>query len=151
MTKETDNYPNIELCFRVSDVLNIEPLQPKNEDDFIIVIPNDAIYWLIPLDGHDPVKFKPIENSKASGSGGSVTVTCDCWESTCNKFGSGPCEKRYYSDNTIKCAPKTGECCTWCKTITTATTERDATPIIIVGSSYLIQSDIITIDGITYE
>jgi len=134
--------------FKVSDMLNIKSMQKNDDEILVIEIPGDAIYWLVPLDGNEPVKFEPLNNAKNIGSSGSVTVKCDCSEWVMNSQ-SNKCEKEYTQNGYI-CKPIKNGSCLKCNVVKCVVVG-GSSEFTIVGGTYLIQSDIITIDGITYE
>ncbi|MCL2312062.1 MAG: hypothetical protein FWC41_06185 [Firmicutes bacterium] len=154
ITKSIKEDPKITLGLIISSTLKLEPRKAKNEEELVINIPNDAIYWFVPLDGTLPIKFEPIKNGAKADQGsssGSSSITCTCMEWLVNCTGGERCEKRYYSDGKWRCAPASNSCCTHCQTNIVARVYSDSSEHILVGSVYLIQSDTITIDGITYE
>jgi len=139
VTKDVATDPNVGIRFIISDLLNIQPQQTRDTESEVYEIPNDAIYWLVPFDGNEPVKFEPIGNTK-QGVGGSVTLKCDCYESINGSF---------------KCSPQQGICvkgngCTLCRSYSSVSL-CNSSEIIFLGTTYLVQSDSITIDGVTYE
>jgi len=139
----------ITLGLLLSNALGLEARHAKNDEELVIDIPNDAIYWLVPLDGNKPIKFEPVINGATGGGSTSIRCSCEEWLVDCNK--GNICEKRYYSDGKWRCAPSSSSCCTDCRTHTVARVYSNSSEFILVGSSYLIQSNTITIDGVTYE
>jgi hypothetical protein len=138
-------------AFRVSATLNIEPLKTKDDGALVYEIPNDAIYWLVPLDDNEPVKFEPVNGAKTQGGGSSsVMLTCNCWEWPSDASNKDTkCESKKQPDGSEKCVPATGSRCSWCPTFINA--NKGSTETILAGSAYLIQSNTVTINGITYE
>jgi hypothetical protein len=152
VTKNVANDPKIAIGIKVSDVLNLEPLQTKDDEGLVIGIPNDAIYWLVPFDGSEPVKFEPIDNAKTDlGNSGTTKLKCDCWESSCNNFTSRDCEVKTDKDGKQYCAPKANSCCYWCVATTTAKNFSSEIETVFVGTTYLVKSEIIEINGKIYE
>jgi len=157
--KDLDHVSEVLTGIRISKMLNIESRKTKNAEEFVIDIPNDAIYWLVPLDGNMPVKFEPINNIENAEVGGFVKVKCECSLKRPNCLGESVCRPpQYYKDKDgnliVNCVPDialAGNCCLTCKAVIEADVTVSNTTLIIVGSAYLIQSDTITINGITYE
>jgi len=133
----------IAIGFTICATLDLEPRQAKNGESFVTEIPNDAIYWVVPLDGNEPLKIEPIITKAAVGIGIAATSTlkCDCYE--------------WDGGGTGKCKPENGVCkrldrCTRCRAYNSVhfSTGEETT---FVGSTYLVKSDVITINGILYE
>ncbi len=144
VTKDVANDTNAAVSLRLSKAVKIDSPQQKDEGTLVIEIPNDAIYWLVPLDGHDPFKFEPVNNAK-TGSGGSVKIHCTCEEGTV--LLNSLC-KPELTPSGWQCLSRDSRC-TKCRTHTSGVTSISETTF--VGSTYLVKSDSIVINGITYE
>jgi hypothetical protein len=149
MTKETDNAPEVRTGIIIPNTMNIKPQNAKNkEEDVGIEIPNDAIHWVVPLDGNDP--------EKVPSGGGSTQLkgTCNCTE------GSGCWDKP------LSCPPpktKTDQYGTWlycpspsatlscCNICELKLVSVGAANYVAMGSILIVQSNTITVNGITYE
>lgn len=132
----------------VSEDINFKPLQSKNGDTIVINIPDDAIYWVVLFGNEPPMKFEPLNNNKASS--GTVTVYCTCREGTTLK--DSDCELRTLTTGVKECQPKSSACCcTSCNTIRATYRSSTNSTTIIEGDLYLVKSNTITINGITYE
>lgn len=138
MTKETDNDPKVTMGIIIPNAINIKHQNAKNgEENAIIEIPDDAIHWFVSLDGNEPVKVP---------SGG-IKIYCTCTEGKPNCFETGlTCPPPVISGsgfNTVISCPHSQSCCKTCTQKTGNT--------VVVGSTYLVRSDAITVNGITYE
>jgi hypothetical protein len=149
VTKMVANDPNEPISIIVSDALNLAYQQTKAEGELVIEIPNDAIYWLVPFDGYEPFKFAPIDdngakNSVGGGSSGTVSYSCICWEGS---LRDRDCKVKTDDKGKKYCQPEGG--CLKCQPSNPAKTASDTT--YFPGSTYLIKSNSITLNGITYE
>ena len=144
MTKETDNDPEVKTGIIIPNAINIQPQNAKNEEEEVIVeIPDDAIYWVVPLDGNEPENFK---------TGGTLTGSCTCQQGRPNCFNMGlscpsPVERKDKYGTYLHCpSPNASNSC--CQTCVI----QNSTPkSVIMGSTYIVQSNTITVNGITYE
>ncbi|MCL2435598.1 MAG: hypothetical protein FWD09_05615 [Lentimicrobiaceae bacterium] len=153
MTKETDNDPEIITGMIIPNAINIKPQNAKNEEEEVFIeIPNDAIHWLVLLDGNEPEKVP------TGGTGPYMKVFCGCSKGKPNCFHTGlNCKKPVESGSgfnyRIYCpAPDAYSCCQTCvlKYSISAETGGSGTSM-AMGSIYIVQSNTITINGITYE
>lgn len=152
VTKVVENKANIGLGLYIPENLNIKPEQTKDNDSLVIIIPSDAIYWLVPLDNQIPIKFDPNNSTKESSGSGSVSITCYCFEGT--TLSNSCCEKRYIQGSSGNyywgCQPKNNTCgCHICHHYVNA--RSGTNEYTLYGSSYLIKSNSITVNGIIYE
>lgn len=133
----------------VSNDIDFKPLQFKNGDTIVVNIPDDGIYWLVLFGNEAPLKFEPVNNGKeSSGSSGTVRIYCTCYEGT--SLSNSCCEVHLLNTGVKACQPKNTTCgCTICQTNQTVT--KGTTTTIIDGTSYLVKSNTITINGIIYE
>lgn len=147
VTKVVENKANIDLGLYIPKNLNIKPEQSKDNDSVVIIIPSDAIYWLVPLDNQTPIKFDPINSTKESSGSGYVRPECECFEGT--SLSNSCCEAKM-TDKGYMCFKKNDTCgCTTCKIKVTARSGTIETTIF--GSCYLIKSNSITVNGVIYE
>jgi len=155
-TKEVAADPEIPIGIIIPEALNIEPSQAKNDDgDIMIEIPNDAIYWVVPLDGNEPIKFEPVNGAKDK-PGGNLKVSCKCTKIKNDCTGESSCGAPYISPNgkLVSCLDALQGCCQICAISTSASGGSiggGSYSSVIPGSSYLVQSNTITINGTTYE
>ena len=150
VTKQVANDPEAIVSFMISDAMKLEPQQSKNDDELVFMIPNDAIYWLVPIEGYEPVKFEPVKDTKTVYGPSSTSISCSCWECTgCAVLNDSHCEKKQ-TDKGWTCEPKAGGNCVDCRT-RVISTNATATAVVMVGSFYLVQSNSITLNGITYN
>ncbi len=130
----------------VSEELDLKTF--TEDGKYTLEIPSDGVYWLVPLDGNKPVKFEPVNDEKARpGDSGRVDVICTCWEwlSECD---SKKCKEEINpKDGKKECQPK--DCCKNCKASTGAIT--GSVEMTFLGSTYLIKSNTITVNEITYK
>lgn len=146
-TKKISPKSNIDLGLFIPVELNIKPEQTKDDDSVVIIIPSDAIYWLVPLDNQTPIKFDPINSTKESSGSGYVRPECECFEGT--TLSNSCCELRWIGDGYM-CSKKNETCgCTRCRIKVTARSGTIETTIF--GSCYLIKSNTITLNGVIYE
>ncbi|PKP20766.1 MAG: hypothetical protein CVU04_03180 [Bacteroidetes bacterium HGW-Bacteroidetes-20] len=146
-TKVDENKENIDFGLYIPESLNIKPEQSKDNDSLVIIIPSDAIYWLVPIDNQTPIKFDPINSTKVSSGSGTVRPQCECWEGT--TLNDNCCEARW-TDLGYICSKKNDTCgCTNCRIKVTARSGTIETTIF--GSCYLIKSNTITVNGVIYE
>jgi hypothetical protein len=150
VSKMVANDPNEPISLMVSDRLNLAFQQTKEEGEFAIEIPNDAIYWLVPFDGYEPFKFAPIDNgtknSVGGGSSGTVQIDCVCMQGYDLRDRDCKIETNKTTGKSV-CVAKGN--CTECNTICMVRTASGTT--YFTGSTYLIKSNSITLNGITYE
>ena len=146
VTKVVENKANIDLGLYIPKNLNIKPEQSKDNDSLVIIIPSDAIYWLVPIDNQTPIKFDPINSTKVSSGSGTVRPQCECWEGT--TLNDNCCEGRW-TNLGYRCLIKDGCGCTNCRIKVTARSGTIETTIF--GSCYLIKSNTITVNGVIYE
>jgi hypothetical protein len=152
VTKNVDKDTNLSVFFIVSDALDIAPYRTKDDASYVFCTPNDAIYWLVPLDGNEPIKFESLTEGAKVPQGNCASVTCTgCDEWTTNCSGNQKCNKVHYSTGKCGCEPATGSCCTRWGCQYQVKVETSEGIVTLVGSTYLIQSNTITINGITYE
>lgn len=98
-----------------------------------------------------PVKFEPVNNTKAQVGGPTITVTCICNMTVPNCSGDKKCEPPYTKTDknrvmTIYCVPELTSCCAACEAKVGS-----STGAIIPGSSYLVRSESVTVNDITYR
>jgi hypothetical protein len=99
-TKEVGIDPTKSIAVIVPEALSMESQLSKNDESIVIEIPNDAVYWLVPLDGNEPVKFEPVNDTKsASGSSGSITVYCVCTQDRQDCTSGSKCQPPKYIQN----------------------------------------------------
>ena len=164
--KDVANDPEVAVSCIIPEALNIPTQKTKNGEGVVSEIPNDAIYWLVPLDGHDPIKFEPTKDAKTASTG-TVERKCHCteWLTT----GSDKCDPKRTGANSWECELKSGcQKCTMVisttidgKTTVTrkyytkngeVTTTLPITPVSTFASTcYLVQSVSITIGNFRYE
>ena len=147
--KEVANDPTIKIGLIIPDALNIKLQQTRDAVSLVYEIPNDGIYWLVPFDGNKPVKFEPIKGNgekNVVGGGNYAKISCDCWE--------------WIVDGTpYSCKLKGTDCesggsCTWCRKFTSAmivSLNGDSTTTVFAGSTYIVKSESIEINGTIYE
>jgi len=142
VTKKTANDSNIPIGIILPDELNIKPQNTKNGEGVIIEIPDDAIYWFVPLDGNEPEKVPP----------GHQTVTCTCTLGKPNCFENLNCKAKEVKDKYgtyILCI--TEGCCKSCGYLNSISCSTSTSYSLRMGSSYIVQSNTVTVNGITYE
>jgi hypothetical protein len=147
MTTETDNDPKVRTGMIIPNVINIKPQNAKNEEEEVIIeIPNDAIHWFVQLDGNEPQKVPP-------GGSPFMTAFCGCEKGKPNCFHVGlycdPPQKKKDQYGTWLYCPTPPESC--CQTCILKYGVGAAANSVAMGSIYIVQSDIITVNGITYE
>jgi len=152
-TTKVSNDLDIPIGVILSETLNTEPQNAKDDEESIVIeIPNDAIYWLVPLDGNEPIKFEPINNGAKDVPGGSVKVSCTCSQGKPNCFNTGlNCpmpEKRQDKYGIYYHCPSPDANTSCCQTCIIKSLYGSA---VVMGSSYIVQSDNVTINGIIYE
>jgi hypothetical protein len=145
----------------VPEVLSATLKQAKSSDNSIeFDVPNNGIYWLVPLDGTTPIKFEPVKQVKTSkiavASQGQIKVICKCISSRSGCSGESKCKdpqtlKNSDGSMTIICNPILTSCCVECKPETTVVTSSLNSTYIVSSSSYFVQSNIISVNGITYQ
>ena len=145
--KDVASDPEVAVRCIIPETLNIPTRKTKNGESVVSEIPNDAIYWLVPLDGHDPIKFVPSKDAKAAASS-YVYYNCECDEAYGYPANSH-CEVEKELGKAVRCKNKTGGKCIKCRMITKGTSSYS--DFILVGSSYLVQSNTITIGQYMYE
>jgi len=152
--KNVADDPKEKVAFMVSNAITIEPLPTKDAGGVVFEIPNDAIYWVVPFDGNEPFKFETLEDAGVEKTG-TVTATCK----TCNEWYTNhpscvgtACKEETVSGKT-SCAPANNSCCTsyGCRPRTVVKSVKTDDEVIFVGSVYLVKSNSITLNGITYE
>ena len=157
VTKEVPSDPNVGIVsiIPISLSLKLKSQQSKDGGGVVYEIPNDAIYWLVPLDGNKPVKFEPSKDAKTSNvSTYSDLCRCD-WCEDCASLSDydKSCETQVPVNGdpnhlTRGCKTEAGKC-KKCAKKCTATTATATT--VFVGSCYLVQSTTVTINSITYR
>ncbi|PKP20621.1 MAG: hypothetical protein CVU04_03490 [Bacteroidetes bacterium HGW-Bacteroidetes-20] len=97
------------------------------------------------------MKFEPVNNNKETiGSSGTISVYCTCFEGVVLK--NSDCEYRYNNAGVKECQVKNSPCdCRVCQTNKGVSRESTNSYTIIEGDIYLVKSNTITINGITYE
>ena len=151
-TTQIETDPEMSCGFIIPKTLNIEPQQTKEDDGIVIEIPDDAIYWLVPLDGNEPIKFELVKGAKVGAN--TVTAKCTCCLRRQNCTGALTCRDprvRQGPNGTIiiDCLPTASGCCADCNVVLKA--GADSKGGFLLGSSYLVQSNSITMNGITYQ
>jgi hypothetical protein len=164
-TQNTTNVPELAMGVIVPKTVKVTSLPTKDNSGTEIEIPNDAIYWLVPLDGNEPVKFEPNEE-KAVGRN-IIAIDCICKE--CQNLAEAGLQAKYdYQCTPVAHDTQGGIVITCdktstdlgCKTCTIKqiiiakdndTPKSDENLIYLIGSCYLVNSNSITINGITYE
>lgn len=147
VTKNVTNKKDDGLCLIISEELILKPRLTKNEDTIVIDIPNDAVYWLVPIANQEPIKFAPTNNAKESGSG-TITIYCTCSEGT--TLSNSCCYLDGFGSAIKECKPKNSTCgCDICRT--NRVVFRNNTYTLIEEDSYLVKSNSVTVNGITYE
>jgi hypothetical protein len=143
VTKKTANDPNVPTGIIIPNEINTTPLNAKNgEEEIIIELSDDAIHWLVPLDGNEP--------EKASDK---PKVSCSCKEGKPNCFENLHCHAQERQDKYGKyvvCVPSVG-CCKTCESKLSVAGSTSTGYTLIMGSIYIVQSNTITVNGITYE
>ena len=154
-TQKVATDPTIPIGIIVPDALKIEPQQAKNDDGIMIEIPNDAIYWLVPLDGNEPVKFEPVV-SDAKVSNGDLKASCTCTQgkTNCLHLGLTCPPPMTYSDKYgtwYTCPAPNGNvsCCQTC--VLKYSVGLSSASSLIMTSSYIVQSNSITVNGLFYQ
>jgi len=155
VTKNTANDPNLPMGIIISNALKINSQKTRNgeEEDFI-ELSNDAIYWVVPLDGNEPEKIDP-DLVESGGAFGRVSCTCAQGKTGCYNTGlSCPAPVKMQTSVGVfyRCpSPGSDSCCKTCN-LTTLIGAGGSTPLFsVIGSSYIVQSNTITVNGITYE
>lgn len=147
-TKKISPKSNIDLGLFIPVELNIKPEQQKENDSIIFIVPDDAIYWLVPFDNQTPIKFDPQNSTKETSGSGSIRPYCTCFEGT--SLSNSCCVVRHTIPCCYKCFPENKTCgCDICNTIFQANSGN--TEYTLNGSCYLVKSNTITINGNTYE
>jgi len=152
VTKNVPSDPEVAVALIISDALKIEPQQTKNDEELVFEIPNDAIYWLVSLEGYEPIKFAPVvSDAKTNYGPTSASINCVCWESKPGKAlpPNSHCEKENQKDKGWFCKPKKDGNCGECYTIVIAKTASTTTAML--GSVVLVQSPTVTVNSITYR
>ena len=149
-TKDIANDPEVAVRCIVPDVLNIVSQKRKSDGKLVMEIPTNGTYWLVPLDGHEPVKFEPAKDAKLLSTG---TITYYC---TCNEGNGGVKDSDCKVEKTqskVECVVKPeATICTKCHLHTTCSVMSGSlSTVTLVGSSYLVQSNFISVNGLRYE
>ena len=158
ITERVADDPELPTMAIIAETLKLAPQQSKDNECIEIEIPNDAIYWLVPLDGNEPIKFEPVVSDAKSGFGAVVTYSCTCTEGkpNClyNIYCPAPVKKESPYGSYLVCLPGSESCCKTCNLITSVPLGGGPASIaesFITGSSYIVKSDTIVVNGVTYE
>lgn len=150
MTKETDNTPEVRMNIIIPNTLNVNYQTAKNGDEEVFIeLPDDAIHWLVPLDGNEPIKIEPDASDAKQSIGGGLTGSCSCTQGKPNCWVDLTCPAPVTHTDAygtyLSCPAPTG-CCQNCNLKAS-----NAKNTLSMGSSYIVQSNTITINGIVYE
>ena len=159
VTKDVANETKLKKNLVMAQDVKLKPAQSKDDGGIVFEIPNDAIYWLVPLDGSEPIKFEPVKDTKATSSiSGSLEVKCKCIYIKGGCTGSIKCKRPYWreipgANPAVVCDPE-GECCDDCDVeivgppLTTTTT---ITQAFTATSCFLVQSPVVTVNSVLYR
>lgn len=143
--ENVDHDPEQTIGLMVSEELDLKTL--TEDGKYTLEIPNDGIYWLVPLDGNKPVKFDPVNDEKARpGDSGRVDLLCPCWEWS-SDCGLTTCDVKISEEGKRYCVAR--DCCKDCKSRTNVL--KGSIEMIFIGSTYLVKSNTIVVNGITYK